>query len=90
MQTAILIAAILAVKWIDYRQTLWILTEGQEHGFRELNPLITRPSRVLPVMGGLTALAVAAGLFWQPILAVFLIGSAVIVYRNKRIGVRLA
>ena len=89
MSTAILIAAILAVKWIDYRQTLWILTEGKYLGFRELNPLITKPSRILPVMGGMTALAIAIGLFWQPALAIYLIVSVVIVYRNHRIGVQL-
>lgn len=90
MSTAILIAAILAVKWIDYRQTLWIMTEGRNHGFRELNPLVTKPSRILPVMGGMTALAIAIGLFWQPALGVFLAVSAGIVIRNRRIGVQLA
>lgn len=89
MQTAILIAAILAVKWIDYRQTLWILGPGRALGFRELNPLITHEGRILPVMGCTTALAVAIGLFWQPALAIYLIVSVVIVYRNHRIGVQL-
>lgn len=89
MQTLILIAAILAVKYIDYRQTRWILGPGRAQGFRELNPLITSERRILPVMGGLTALAVAIGLFWQPALAVYLIVSVVIVYRNRRLGVQL-
>lgn len=89
MQTAILIAAILAVKYLDYRQTRWILGPGKAQGFRELNPLITHEGRILPVMGSMTALAVAIGLFWQPALAIYLIVSVVIVYRNHRIGVQL-
>lgn len=90
MQTLILIAAILVVKWIDYRQTRWILGPGKAQGFRELNPLITHEGRILPVMGSMTALAVAIGLFWQPALAIYLIVSAAIVIRNRRIGVQLA
>lgn len=88
MQTAILIAAILAVKYIDYRQTRWILGPGRALGFRELNPLITHEGRILPVMGCTTALAVAIGLFWQPALGVYLAVSAAIVIRNHWKGVR--
>ena len=87
MQTAILIAAILAVKYIDYRQTRWILGPGRALGFRELNPLITHEGRILPAMGCTTALAVAIGLFWQPALGVYLAVSAAIVIRNHLIGV---
>ena len=89
MQTLILIGLILAVKYLDYRQTRWILGPGKARGFRELNPLITSERRILPVMGSMTALAVAIGLFWQPALAIYLIVSVVIVYRNHRIGVQL-
>lgn len=89
MQTAILIGLILAVKYIDYRQTVWILTEGQKRGFRELNPLISDRSRILPVMGGMTALAIGAGLLWgDALLGVFLAVSAAIVIRNHWKGVR--
>lgn len=88
MQTLILIGLILFVKYIDYRQTVWILTEGQKHGFRELNPLITHEGRILPVMGGMTALAVVAGLIWgDALLGVFLAVSAAIVIRNHWKGV---
>jgi len=91
MSTAILIAAILAVKWIDYRQTLWILTEGKYFGFRELNPLISKRSRIAPVMGTITAVAIVLGLvFGDALLGVYLAVSAAIVYRNRRIGVQLA
>lgn len=91
MSTAILIAAILAVKWVDYRQTLWIMTEGKYFGFRELNPLISKPSRIAPVMLGTTGLAIALGLvFGDAALGVFLAVSAAIVLRNRRIGVQLA
>lgn len=89
MQTLILIGLILAVKYIDYRQTRWILGPGKAQGFRELNPLIAHEGRILPVMGSMTALAVAIGLFWQPALAVYLAVSAAIVLRNHRIGVQL-
>lgn len=91
MSTAILIAAILAVKWIDYRQTLWIMTEGKYFGFRELNPLISKRSRIAPVMGAITAVAIVLGLvFGDALLGVYLAVSAAIVYRNRRIGVQLA
>lgn len=89
MQTLILIGLTLFVKWIDYRQTVWILGPGRDLGYRELNPLITHRSRILPVMGGMTALAIGAGLLWgDALLGVFLAVSAAIVIRNHWKGVR--
>ena len=91
MSTAILIAAILAVKWFDYRQTRWIFGPGRALGFRELNPLITSEDRIVPVMAATTGAAVLVGLiFGDWLLQIFLGVSVLIVARNHWIGVRHA
>ena len=91
MKTLILIGLILAVKWVDYRQTKWIFGPGRALGFRELNPLITSEDRIVPVMAATTGVAILAGLVlgdW--LLQIFLGVSVLIVARNRWIGVRHA
>jgi len=81
----ILCLLIAIVKYIDYRQTLWIF---RNPGFRELNPLITSETRIVPVMVSITGMVFAAGWFEPIALWAYLAVSLLIVIRNWWIGIR--
>lgn len=87
MQTAILSLLVVAVKLIDWRQTVWIF---RNPGFRELNPLITSEAMIVPVMATITGGALLLGYFEVTALWVYLIASTFVVLRNAWIGVRFA
>ena len=87
MQTEILSLLVVAVKLIDWRQTVWIF---RNPGFRELNPLITSEAMIVPVMATITGGVLLLGYFEVTALWVYLIASTFVVLRNTWIGVRFA